>query len=189
MRRFWIDTDTGSDDAVAILMALRYPDVSVAGMSIMAGNVSVELGARNARYTAELCGVDVPVYIGVDRPLLREMVFSWLYHGEGGMSGMTIPEPHQPVQPEHGVTALIEAVRAQPGELTVVAPGPLTNLATALRLAPDIADKIAMCYIMVIAANVIGNTTPAAEFNIWVDPDAAKIVFDSDLPALCHLSP
>jgi purine nucleosidase len=117
----------------------------------------------------------------VDRPLLREPIYAWLYHGEGGMSGMDIPEPARPTEAQHGVNALIDAVRAAPGEITLVALGPLTNLALAVRLAPDIAEKARHTYVMGGAAATLGNTTPAAEFNIWVDPDAAHVVFHSGL--------
>jgi purine nucleosidase len=184
MRRFWIDTDTASDDAVAILMALRWPEVQVDGISIVAGNVPVHQGSRNARHTVELCGAATPVYNGVERPLLREPVWSWLYHGEGGMSGMALPDPGRAVEREHGVNALIDAVRAAPGEITLVTLGPLTNIAVALRMAPDIAEKIPHCYVMGGAAATLGNTTPAAEYNIWFDPEAARIVF---LSGLCPL--
>jgi purine nucleosidase len=184
MRKFWIDTDTGSDDAVALIMALRWPDVHVEGISIVAGNVPVEFGSRNARHTVELCDQETPVYVGMERPILIESVFAWLYHGEGGMSGMEIPEPARPAESKHGVTALIDAVRAEPGELTLVTLGPLTNIAMAVRMAPDIVEKIPKCYVMGGAAAVLGNTTPAAEFNMWVDPEAAHMVFHSGLPLM-----
>ena len=184
MRKFWIDTDTASDDAVAILMALRWPDVLVQGISLVAGNVPVEMGGRNARYTVELCGKDTPVYLGLPKPLLREPSWAYFFHGPDGMGGMNYPEAKRPAERKHGVDALIEAVRAAPGEITLVTLGPLSNIATALRLAPDIAEKIPMCYIMGGAAACLGNVTQAAEFNIWVDPEAAQIVFRSGLPIL-----
>jgi len=182
MRRFWIDTDTASDDAVAILMALRTPDVHVEGISVTAGNVPVEMGARNARYTVEFCGKDTPVYIGADKPLLREPHFAYFFHGPDGMGGTNLPEPKIPVEKVHAVPAFIEAVRKYPGEITLVTLGPLTNMALAFAQAPDIAKKIKMCYVMGGAANCIGNTTPSAEFNIWFDPDAARMFFHAGLP-------
>jgi purine nucleosidase len=182
MRRFWIDTDTASDDAVAILMALRWPDVVVEGISVVAGNVPVEMGARNARYTVELCGKQTPVYLGADAPLLREPSWAYFFHGKDGMGDMNYPEASLPAAEGSGVTALIDAVRAAPGEITLVTLGPLTNIAMALRIAPDIAHKIPMCYIMGGAACTVGNITPAAEFNIWFDPEAAQMVFQSGLP-------
>ena len=184
MRRFWIDTDTASDDAVAILMALRWPDVEVEGISVVSGNVPVEMGARNARYTVELCGLETPVYLGLDRPLLREPSYAYFFHGEDGMGNMNYPQPQQPLASKHAVEAFIQAVHAAPGELILVTLGPLSNIAAALRIAPDLAEKIPMCYVMGGAAACLGNVTPAAEYNIWVDPEAAQIVFHSGIPIL-----
>jgi purine nucleosidase len=184
MRRFWIDTDTASDDAVAILMALRTQDVQVEGISVVAGNVPVEMGARNARYTVELCGKDTPVYSGADRPLLRPASYAYFFHGPDGMGGMNLPEPKRPVQKMHAVPALIEAVRKYPGEMTLVTLGPLTNLALAFAQAPDIAAKIKECYVMGGAANTTGNVTAAAEYNIWFDPEAARMFFRAGLPKM-----
>lgn len=184
MRRLWIDTDTASDDAVAIMMALRAPDVRVIGISVVAGNVPVDTGARNARYVVELCRSEVPVHLGAARPLLREPHFAYFFHGADGMSDRGYPEPQRPVADGHGVDALIRAVREAPREITLVTLGPLTNVALALKIAPDIADKIAMCYVMGGAATCVGNITPAAEYNIWVDPEAARIVLHSRLKLL-----
>mgnify|MGYP001393145224 FL=1 len=181
MRKFWIDTDTASDDAVAILMALRWPDVDVVGISTVSGNVPVEMCAVNARYTVELCGKDTPVYLGAAKPLLREASYAYFFHGPDGMGGMNYPAPRRPLAEEHAVQALIDAVRAHPGEITLVTLGPLTNVALALALAPDLAQKIPVCYVIGGAAATLGNVTPAAEFNIWVDPEAAKMVFHSGL--------
>lgn len=184
MRKFWIDTDTASDDAVAIMMALRWPDVHVEGISIVVGNMPTEQGAKNASYTAELCGAQTPVYLGARAPLLREASFAYFFHGPDGMGGMNYPLAKRPVEKEHAVDAFIRAVRAAPGELTLVTLGPLTNLAMALRIAPDIVEKIPMVYMMGGAAATVGNISPAAEFNIWVDPEAARMVFRSGLPIL-----
>ncbi len=183
MRKFWIDTDTASDDAVAILMALRWPDVHVEGISVVSGNVPLEMGVRNALYTVELTGQDTPVYPGLDRPLLREPSYAYFFHGPDGMGGMNYQPTRKPAD-KHAVEAIIEAFRAAPGEITLVTLGPLTNIATALRLAPDLAEKIPMTYIMGGAANQVGNITPAAEYNIWVDPEAARIVFHAGFPIL-----
>jgi len=184
MKRFWIDTDTASDDAVAILMALRWPDVHVEGISVVIGNVPVEMGSINARYTVELCGKDTPVYDGIRLPFLREPHWAYFFHGEDGMGAMNYPTPSRPAADKHAVDALIDAVRANPGNITLVALGPLTNIAAALMVAPDIAEKIPMCYIMGGAAATLGNITPTAEYNIWVDPEAAKMTFHSGLPIL-----
>ncbi len=182
MRRFWIDTDTASDDAVAILMALRCPDVHVEGISVVAGNVPLEMCSVNARYTVELCGKDTPVYHGMARPYLREPHYAFFFHGPDGMGGMNYPPPKRPPAERHAVEALIETVRAYPGEITLVTLGPLTNIAAALQLAPDLVEKIPQCYTMGGAACTVGNITPAAEYNIWVDPEAARMVFHSGLP-------
>ena len=184
MRKFWIDTDTASDDAVAILMALRYPGVVVEGISVVSGNVPLEMCFRNARYTVELCGAQTPVYLGMAKPLLRQPSYAYFFHGPDGMGGMNYPEAKAPKEEKHAADALIEAVRAAPGEISLVTLGPLTNIAVALQLAPDLAEKISMCYVMGGAAACIGNITPAAEFNIWVDPEAAQIVFHSGMPLL-----
>lgn len=184
MRNFWIDTDTASDDAVAILMALRWPDVNVLGISVVAGNVSVEKGAKNARYTVELCGEKTPVYLGASRALVREPVWGYFFHGDDGMGNMNYPEPKLPLSQGDGVNAFIEAVRANPGNITLITLGPLTNIALAIRIAPDIVDKISMCYSMAGAAATLGNVSPAAEFNVYVDPEAAKMVFDSGIPLM-----
>jgi len=184
VRRFLIDTDTASDDAVAILMAHRWPDVQVDAVTVVAGNVPVEMGARNAGYTVELCGAQTPVYVGCDRPLLREPSWAFFFHGPDGMGGMDYPPPARPPEGEHAVDALVRLIRARPGEYTLVTLGPLTNVALALRRAPEIARLVRQCYVMGGAACTVGNITPAAEFNIWVDPEAARIVFHSGMPIL-----
>lgn len=184
MRRFLIDTDTASDDAVAILMAHRWPDVQVDAITIVAGNVPVEMGSKNAGYTVELCGKNTPVYIGCPRPFLREPSWAYFFHGPDGMGGMNYPAPHRPPEREHAVDALIRLIRAAPGEYTLVTLGPLTNIAMALRRAPEMAGMIRQCYVMGGAACTVGNITPAAEYNIWVDPEAARIVFHSGMPIL-----
>jgi len=182
MKRFWIDTDTASDDAVAILMALRWEDIQVEGISVVAGNVPVEMGSKNARYTVELCKKKVPVFDGITSPLLRQPHWAYFFHGDDGMGGMHYPEPQQPAENQHAVQAFIDAIRRYPGEITLVTLGPLTNIAVALKLAPDIADKIPHCYTMGGAAATLGNITPAAEYNIWFDPEAAQMVFQSGIP-------
>ena len=184
MREFWIDTDTASDDAVAILMALRSEDIHVLGISVVSGNVPVDKGIRNALYTAELCGKQTPVYRGVAKPLVREPIWAYHFHGEDGMGNMNYPDAKLQLAEGHAVDRFIDAVRENPGKITLVTLGPLTNIALAVSLAPDIAEKIQMCYTMGGAAATLGNRTPAAEYNIYVDPEAAKIVFDSGIPLM-----
>lgn len=184
MRRFLIDTDTASDDAVAVLMALRTPDIHVEAITIVAGNVPVEQGALNALNTVELCNAQVPVYLGTSRPLLREPTWAYFFHGDDGMGGLHLPPPRQEPQSEHAVEAIIRTVRSAPRDITLVTLGPLTNIAVALRTAPDIATKVREVYVMGGAACAVGNRTPAAEYNIWFDPEAARIVFHSGMPIL-----
>jgi purine nucleosidase len=180
LRQFWIDTDTASDDAVAILMALRWPDVHVEGISVVAGNVPLEQGTKNALYTAELCENDMPVYQGLSRPLLRERHSAEFFHGPDGMGGMNYQTQRRPAA-KHAVDAIIEAFRATPGEITLVTLGPLSNIGAALLREPRLAEWVKQCYVMGGAACTVGNITPAAEYNIWCDPEAARILFHSGM--------
>ncbi|OOY23699.1 nucleoside hydrolase [Thioclava sediminum] len=183
-RKIIIDTDPGQDDAVAILLALASPDLEVLGITCVAGNVPLPLTSKNARVVCELAGrTDVPVYAGCDRPLARDLVTAEYVHGKTGLDGIELPEPQMPLQDQHAVDFLIETLRAHPaGSITLCPLGPLTNIATALQRAPDIAEKIAEIVLMGGAYFEVGNTTPAAEFNIHVDPQAAEIVFKSGVP-------
>lgn len=182
-RPFLIDTDAGSDDAVAIVMALRHPDVDVRAITVVAGNVPLAQGVQNALYFCELCAAEVPVYAGADRPLLRPYAAADWFHGADGLGDWG--ERYQPrgsaAASSHAADAIIKAARRTPG-LTIVTLGPLTNLALALLKAPDIAPMIARCVVMGGAACTNGNVTPAAEYNIWCDPEAARIVFRSGMP-------
>ncbi len=182
-RPFLIDNDAGSDDAVAVLMALRHSDVDVRAITVVAGNVPLEQGVQNSLYFAELCDADVPVYAGADRPLLREYVSADWFHGADGLGdwGDRYKPRRTQAAAQHAVDAIIESLRATPG-IVVVTLGPLTNLALALRKAPDIAAQVSRCVVMGGAACTNGNVTPAAEYNIWCDPEAACIVFRSGLP-------
>ncbi len=180
-RKFLIDTDTASDDAVALIMALRWPDVEVAAITVVSGNVPVEQGVVNALYTAELCDATVPVYKGAERPLVREPVHAYFYHGEDGLGDQHYPPPRRQAETEHAVDALIETIKANPG-LTLVTLGPLTNVALAVARAPEIVADVGRCVVMGGAACTVGNVTPAAEYNIWVDPEAARRVFHCGLP-------
>jgi purine nucleosidase len=181
MRTFLIDTDTASDDAVALIMALRWPDVDVKAITLVAGNVPVEQGAINALYTAELCGSAVPVYMGAARPLTRVYETATWFHGRDGLGDMNYPAPKRAPEPQHAVDAMIDTIRANPG-IVLVTLGPLTNVALAVSKAPDLVQHVSRCIVMGGAACTIGNVTPAAEYNVWVDPEAAQIVFHSGLP-------
>ena len=168
-----IDTDTASDDAVALVVALTDPRVEVLAITVVSGNVPMVMGVQNALYTVQLCGADVPVHVGADRPLVREHVFAHDVHGQDGMGDIGLPLTGREPAAGHGVDVLIDLARQPPGELTLVTLGPLTNLALALRKAPDIAGLYKRVVMMIGAADGLGNVTPAAEFNVHVDPEAA----------------
>lgn len=180
-RNFLIDTDTASDDAVALIMALRAPDVSVRAITTVAGNVTVEQAARNALYVAELCGSDVPVYRGAARPLWREHAHAEWFHGRDGLGDHGYPAAANAVAAGHAVDAIVDVVRAHPG-IVLVTLGPLTNVALALSKAPEIAGLVGRCVVMGGNPCCEGNVTPAAEYNMWVDPEAARVVMRSGLP-------
>lgn len=180
-RTFLIDTDTASDDAVALIMVLRWHDVEVAAITTVSGNVPVEQSTTNALYVTELVGKPVPVYRGASRPLLRETAHAYWFHGQDGLGDMRYPAPQRQAQAQHAVAAIIDTVRAHPG-IVLVTLGPLTNLALAVSQAPDIIGNVSRCVVMGGAACTIGNITPAAEYNIWCDPEAARIVLLSGLP-------
>jgi purine nucleosidase len=180
-RAFLIDTDTASDDAVALIMALRAPDVRVAAITVVAGNVDLQQATRNALYTAELCGANVPVYSGAEKPLLRLYQNATWFHGRDGLGDHNYPAPQSRAEKAHAVDAIIETIEANPG-LVLVTLGPLTNVALAVSKKPEIATEISRCVVMGGAPCCEGNVTPAAEYNIWVDPEAARIVMHSGLP-------
>lgn len=178
---FLIDTDTASDDAVALIMALRSPDVRVLAITAVAGNVNVQQAARNALYTAELCGSSVPVFVGAEKPLRREHQSADWFHGKDGLGDHGYPPPKRLLEKQHAVEAIIATIEANPG-LVLVTLGPLTNVALALQRNPSISTKVSRCVIMGGAPCCEGNVTPAAEYNIWCDPEAARIVIRSRLP-------
>lgn len=184
-RKIIIDTDPGQDDAVAILLALASPaELDVLGIVAVAGNVSLAQNARNALKVVELSGrTDVPVYAGCERPLRRPLVTAEHVHGKTGLDGPTLPEPQLKLQPQHGVDFIVETLLAhEKGTVTLCTLGPLTNIAMALVKAPAVAGRIREIVLMGGAYFEVGNITPAAEFNIYVDPDAADIVFRSGVP-------
>lgn len=183
-RKIIIDTDPGQDDAVAILLALASPEVEVMGITAVAGNVPLQLTAKNARIVCELAGrADMRVFAGCDSPLRHTLVTAEHVHGKTGLDGPVMPDPKMPLQDTHAVDFIIETLRAEPtGTVTLCPLGPLTNIATAFEKAPDIAAKVQEIVLMGGAYFQVGNITPAAEFNIYVDPEAADIVFKSGCP-------
>jgi len=184
-RNIIIDTDPGQDDAVAILLAMASPDeLNLLGITAVAGNVPLELTQKNARMICELAGkTDVPVFAGHAAPLSRKLVTAEHVHGKTGLDGITLPEPTLPLAPAHGVDFIIETLRFEPpGSVTLCPIGPLTNIADAFLKAPDIVGRVQEIVLMGGAYFEVGNITPAAEFNIYVDPEAADIVFKSGAP-------
>ncbi len=181
-RKIIIDTDPGQDDAIAILLALASPeDIEVLGITTVAGNVPLDLTSKNARIVCELAGrPDVPVFAGCDAPLVRRLVTAEHVHGKTGLDGPDLPDPEMPLQDQHGVDFIIETLRREPaGTVTLCPLGPLTNIATAFDRAPDIIERVQEIVLMGGAYFEVGNITPTAEFNIYVDPEAAEIVLKS----------
>jgi purine nucleosidase len=179
-RTILIDTDTASDDAIALIMALRSPLVEVAAITVVAGNIGVEQATRNALYTAEVCGSEVPVYMGADKPLVRDLHSATWFHGMDGLGDHGYAPARRVAEKEPAVDAIIATARAHPG-LEMITLGPLTNLALALEREPRLIELVGRCVVMGGAPCCEGNVTPAAEFNIWVDPEAARKVFLSGL--------
>jgi purine nucleosidase len=180
-----IDTDPGQDDAVAILLALASPkELEVLGIVAVAGNIGLTQTTRNALQIVELSGrVGIPVYAGCERPMRRPLVTAEYVHGKSGLDGPTLPLPKLELQTTHGVDFIIETLLTNaPGSVTLCALGPLTNLAMAFVKAPAIVPRVKEIVLMGGALFEGGNTTPAAEFNIYVDPEAADIVFHSGIP-------
>ena len=180
-RKIIIDTDPGQDDAVAILLALASPELEVLGITAVAGNVPLPLTQKNARIVCELAGKpETRVFAGCDAPLERPLVTAEYVHGKTGLDGPTLPDPTMALQDQHAVDFIIDTLRAEaPGTVTLCPLGPLTNIATAFTRAPDIVDRVQQIVLMGGAYFEVGNVTPAAEFNIYVDPQAADIVFKS----------
>jgi inosine-uridine nucleoside N-ribohydrolase len=180
-----VDCDPGHDDALAILLAARH--FEILGITAVAGNADVTRTMLNARRVVDLTGLPIPVAQGCGRPLAQDPVHAPEIHGQSGLDGFEFPPPRAPVDPRHAADFLIETIRAREGT-TVIATGPLTNVAVALRRAPDLAHRIREISVMGGSATV-GNVTPAAEFNVWFDPEAADVVFRSGIPLwMCGLN-
>lgn len=183
MRKFLIDTDTASDDAVAMCMALRHPDVDVVGFTVVAGNVPLDQAVQNALYTVELCGDPTPVYVGAAAPMARDLATAQMVHGDDGFGDIGLDLKGRTPADGWGPQVIVDTIRNHPGEITLVALGPLTNVAIALLWAPDIAEKVQRVVIMGgTGEHGPGNITPSAEFNFWVDPEAVRVVLRSGMP-------
>lgn len=180
-----LDCDPGQDDALALALAMAAPEaLELLGVTTVAGNVPLPLTQRNARLITELCGrSDVPVFAGAARPLVRDLVTAEHVHGRTGLDGMEIREPAHPLQDGNAVDFIVETLRAADDDgVTLVPTGPLTNIALALVRAPEIVPKIREIVLMGGALREAGNVTPSAEFNIYVDPHAADVVFRCGRP-------
>ena len=177
-----IDCDPGVDDAIALMLALNSSALSVQGITVVAGNVPLALTQRNARQICELVGrQDIPIYAGCPRPLVRSLINAEEIHGKTGLDGATLPEPTLPLQTIHAVNYLIQTLQAAPEPITLATLGPLTNLAVAIIQVPSILAKIASI-VMMGGGITHGNVTPMAEFNIYADPHAAHVVFETGVP-------
>jgi len=183
-----IDTDPGQDDAIAILTALASPELDVLGITAVAGNVPLPLTLSNTRKLCELAGQpDTPVFEGCSRPMVRELVTAEYVHGATGLDGPDLPEPTMPVQDQHAVDFIVETLLAADDHSITLCPlGPLTNIGMAMVKAPSIVSKIREIVLMGGAPWEGGNVTPTAEFNIYVDPHAAHVVFTSGVPIVAH---
>ena len=182
MRPFLIDTDTASDDAVALLLALRHPEIEVHAITVVAGNVPVDQGVQNAMYTVELAGADVPVYRGAPAPRERELHTGQAVHGEDGMGDIGLEVTGRAAAEGDAAQVLIDEIARRPGEVRLVTLGPLTNVAAAFEREPEIARELGALVVMGGTSDHRGNITAVAEYNVWADPEAAAIVFDSGAP-------
>ncbi len=177
-----LDCDPGHDDAIALLLAAKHPALELLAVTTVAGNQTLEKTTQNALKVCSLANIrDVPVAMGMDRPLVRPARHAADIHGASGMDGPNVPEPDIELARQHAVDLLIELLLNSDGDITLIPTGPLTNIATAIRREPAIVPKIQAISLMGGAIGV-GNVTPSAEFNIWFDPEAASIVFDCGRP-------
>jgi purine nucleosidase len=181
-RRILLDCDPGHDDAIAILLAAGSPAIELAAITTVAGNQSIAKVTRNALAIAELAGLDVPVAAGATRPLVRPVEYAPEIHGDSGLDGPELPEPTRALDPRHAVDVIIEeAMASEPGELTLVPTGPLTNIALAVRREPRIVERVREVIFMGGGVHV-GNWSATSEFNVVVDPEAAHIVLNEPWP-------
>lgn len=180
---FVIDTDTASDDAVALLMAARSPNARIRGVTVVAGNVGIEQAVRNAKVTLQVAGApDIPVWQGCSRPLLRPLETAQNVHGHDGMSGVPFPEPTMPTSEGHAVLALLEIAQREEGQHALVTLGPLTNIAAALAIDPLFLTRFTHTFMMLGTSDGQGNVSPIAEFNAWADPEATAMVVQAEGP-------
>jgi purine nucleosidase len=177
-RSIVIDTDTASDDAIALLLAVREPSVDVRAVTVVAGNVPLDLAVRNAIVTLDLAGgAEIPLHAGRDRPLARPLDTAQFVHGEDGMGGAPLPDPSRPATSDDAVGALLEIASGETGRHDLVTLGPLTNIAAALERDPEFLTKFGHVYLMAGSPDGVGNVDALGEYNVWADPEAATAVF------------
>ena len=183
MIKILLDTDTAGDDTTAMLLAMKSSRATLEAVTINCGNVSFDQEVENALYTIEVGGKSgkIPVYPGARHPLLRDWETAERVHGDDGMGNSRFPKAKQRPETKNAVDAILELVNSEPGEITLVEIAPMTNLALAIRKDPSISKKVKHLYFMGGTNQYLGNVTPAAEFNIWVDPDAAAKVLASGM--------
>ncbi len=179
--RIILDCDTGHDDAIALMTAAGNPAIDLIGVTCVAGNATLEHTLPNTLHVCQHLGIHVPVYAGCDRPMVRDRITASDIHGSSGLDGPVFEELTWKMEPEHAVHYIIRTLMESDGDITLCPTGPLTNIAMALRMEPKIAKKISRIVLMGGAVG-LGNTTPAAEFNILADPEAAHVVFTSGVP-------
>ncbi len=180
-RSLVIDTDTASDDAVALILAVREPSVAIRAVTVVAGNVPLDLAVRNAIVTLDLAGgPDIPVHVGADGPATRELDTAQNVHGADGMGGAVLPQPSRSADTEGAVEALLRISSDERGRHDLVTLGPLTNIAAALREAPDFLTRFGHTYMMAGSPDGVGNVDVLGEYNVWADPEAASAVMAAD---------
>lgn len=180
-RKIILDCDPGHDDAIAIMMAAKHPAIDLLGITVVAGNQILEKNLVNTLNLCQKLGIDAPVYSGMKRPIMREQIIAANIHGDTGLDGPVFGPLHLKAQPEHAVKFIIDTLMESDGDITLVPVGPLSNIAVAMRMEPAIVPKIREIVLMGGAYGT-GNTTPSAEFNIYADPEAARVVFTSGVP-------
>ncbi len=182
MRKFIIDTDTGSDDAVALMMALLCDDVEVLGITTVCGNVPLNLATKNALMTAEICNSDIQIFEGASKPLFRDLVTAVNVHGNDGMGDCNLINPTKKQSTGHAVDFILETIKSNPNQIEIIALGPVTNIALAILKEPETMKKIKRIWSMGTGGFGPGNTTPVAEFNVYVDAESYSILLNSKIP-------
>lgn len=182
LRKLIIDTDTGSDDAVALMMALLSDNIEVIGITTVCGNVPLDLATKNALMTSEICNSQVPIFAGADKPLFRNLVTAVNVHGNDGMGDCDLIHPTTKPANGHAVDFILETVKSNPDQIEIVALGPVTNIALAILKEPETMKKVKHIWSMSTGGFGPGNTTPVAEFNVFVDAESFSALLNSEIP-------